>query len=105
MTNTENHRVQVFTANGEYIRQFGKKGNGEGELDTPLGITIDSNDIVYVSERGNHRISIFTREGQFLRSFGAKGEGPGQFNVPCEILSSNGFLYVSDIENDRVQVF
>ena len=99
-----NHRIQVFTANGEYIRQFGKKGN-EGKFKKPTGVVIDSNDIVYVSERGNHRISIFTREGQFLRSFGTQGEGPGEFDGPREIVSNNGFLYVSDGGNSRVQVF
>ena len=105
VADSENHRIHVFTANGEYIRQFGKKGNGKGELKEPRGITIDSNDIVYVSEWGNHHISIFTREGQFLRSFGTQGKGPGEFNFPREILSNNGFLYVSDSGNARVQVF
>ena len=28
----ENHRVQVFTAEGNYLRQFGRKSSGEGEL-------------------------------------------------------------------------
>ena len=100
VADSDNHRIQVFTANGEYIRQFGKRGN---ELEIPRGIAIDSNDIVYVS--ANHRISIFTREGQFLRSFGTPGKGPGQFNSPREILSNNGFLYVSDSSNSRVQIF
>ena len=106
VADTDNHRVQVFTANGEYIRQFGKKGSGEGELNEPTGIAIDTNDILYVSEWSNHRISIFTREGHFLRSFGSRGEGPGQFNCPSGItVSNNGVIYISDFNNDLVQVF
>ena len=101
----DNHRIQVFTANGEYISQFGKKGSGEGELNAPMGMAIDTNDLVYVSEWNNHRISIFTREGHFLRSFGSHGQGPGQFNNPTGItVSNNGVTYICDFNNQRVQV-
>ena len=37
-----NHRIQVFTVDGVYLRQFGKKGKGEGELNEPVSIAIDS---------------------------------------------------------------
>ena len=80
-----NHRVQVFMARGKYIRQFGKKGGGEGQLDRPIGIAIDSSDTVCISEWGNHRISLFTRDGHFLRSFGTKEKGPEQFNEPTNV--------------------
>ena len=53
----------MFTARGEYVRQFGEKGSNEGELNRSMGIAIDCSDIVYVSERGNNRISLFTRDG------------------------------------------
>ena len=108
VVDSSNHRVQVFTAGGEYIRQFGKEGGGEGELKNPEGIRIpiDSSDIVYVSECGNHRISLFTRDGHFLRSFGTKGKGPGQFNAPTQIaIDKDGKIYISDRDNNRVQVF
>ena len=106
MADSDNHRIQAFTANGEYIRQFGKKGNVKGELNDPRGIARDSNDTVYVSEWYNDRISIFTREGQFLRSFGTQGQEPGQFISPSGItISSNGHIYISDFSNDRVQKF
>ena len=58
MTDSLNHRVQVFTANGKYIRQFGNKGSREGELNEPKG----SSDIVYVSEYGNHHISLLEKD-------------------------------------------
>ena len=102
-TCSDSYSVQVFTAEGEYIRQFGNKGSGEGELNEPKGIAIDSNDIVYISEWKN-RISVFTCGGQFLRSFGSQGDKPGQFRDPTGIVVINGAIYVSD-DNDRVQVF
>ena len=44
--------MQVFTAKGEFLRKFGKNGRGDGELTSPTGISIDSNDVVYVT--ANH---------------------------------------------------
>ena len=74
------HRIQVFAAEGRFLRKFGKKGSGDGELNFPSSVSIDSDDIVYVTERNNnHRVSMFTSEGQFLRSFGTWGEGPDNF--------------------------
>ena len=75
----------MFTAEGKFLRKFGKKGSGDGELNFPSSVSIDCDDIVYVTEFSNHHVSMFTSEGQFLRSFGTKGEGPGQFNKPCGI--------------------
>ena len=93
-------------------RKFGKKGSGGGELNHPCSVSIDSDDIVYVTECDNHCVSIFTSEGQFLRSFGTKGKGPGQFNDPRGIaVDRDRLVYVSDRNNnritgnDRIQIF
>ena len=95
----------MFTVEGELLRQFGKKGKGDGELQNPL-ICIDSDDVLYVTEWGNHRISMFTCEGKLISSFGTKGNGPGQFNQPRGIaVDKNGVVYVSDSRNNRLQLF
>ena len=100
------HCIQVFTAEGKFLRKFGKYGSGRGELDFPISVSIDSDDIVYVTEHDNHRVSMFTSEGQFLRSFGTKGRGPGQFDSPCGItVDRDGLVYVSDTDNSRIQIF
>ena len=97
--------MQVFTAEGKFLRKFGKKGSSDGELDFPSSVSIDSDDIVYVSESSNHRVSMFTSEGQFLRSFGTKGGGPGQFIIPHGIaVDKDGLVYVSDYNNNRIQI-
>ena len=102
-----NHRIQVFTPEGRFLRKFGKEGSGEGELDIPLSIGIDSNDLVYVSDMQNHRVSVFTSQGKFIQSFGTKGTRPGEFNQPRGgiAVDTNGLVYVSDTDNDRVQIF
>ena len=99
-----NGRVQVYTEDGQYIRQFGKKGKGEGEITHCTSIAIES-DIVYIVDREANHILLFTTDGCFLTSFGTKGSGLGQFNGPCGIcVNDNGLVYVCDYSNDRIQI-
>ena len=49
-----------------FLRKFGKRGRGDGELDYTVSVAIDSDDVVYVVEAGNHHISLFTSEGHFI---------------------------------------
>ena len=97
-----NCRIQVFTAEGEYLRKY---GSGNGELNWPSGIAVDSDNVVYVTEL-NHRVSVFTIEGNFLTSFGSEGSGPGQFNEPRGVaVDKNGVVYVSDCGDNCLQYF
>ena len=105
LADSSNGRVQVFTKGGQYLRHFGEKGKGEGEIADCSSIAIDS-DIVYIGDRDNNRISFFTTDGCFLTSFGTHGSGPGQFNTPRGIcVDDNGIVYVSEQGNNRIQVF
>ena len=81
--------LQVFTAKGEFLRMFGKEGDGRGELDAPNGTAVDTDNTVYVCESENCHISMFTSEGAFVTSFGSKGKQPGQFNFPRDIAVDN----------------
>ena len=56
-----NHRVQKFTADGEYLTEFGGHGTGTGKFDLPARIEV-WNDEVYVLDLGNFRIQIFSQQ-------------------------------------------
>ena len=106
VSDTDNHRIQVFTPDGCYLRQFGKEGSGPGELNGPIGICIDSVDIVYVGEFHNQRISVLTTDGEWIKCFGCEGSGPGQFDgVFGMTVDHSGVQYVSDYGNKRVYLF
>ena len=101
-----NHRIQVFTASGKFLRKFGCRGKEEGELDWPMGVAVDSKGMVFISENGSCRISVFTSEGRFVKSFGQRGSGPGEFDKPRYLAVDDcGVLCVCDLGNDRVQIF
>ncbi len=105
VTDTGNHRIQVFTEEGKYLRKFGSQGSENGELSWPDGIAVHDG-MVFVSEYRNYRISIFTCEGQFIFSFGTNGGGLGEFKDLFGLtVDSSGLVYVCDSGNNRVQVF
>ena len=62
---------------------------------------------IYVSDGyGNARVHKYSPDGKLLRSWGEPGIDPGQFNIPHNICSdADGWVYVADRENHRVQVF
>jgi DNA-binding beta-propeller fold protein YncE len=62
---------------------------------------------LYVSDGYNNaRIHKFAPDGRLLFSWGEPGVGPGQFNLPHNIgCDAEGWVYVADRENHRVQVF
>ncbi|XP_019859494.1 PREDICTED: RING finger protein nhl-1-like [Amphimedon queenslandica] len=103
-----NHRIQKFSPDGNFLAQFGTKTFGAGKLNSPYGIAIDTvgTGLVYVSEWGNHRISVFTSEGEFVTKFGKEGNNIDQFKNPKGLtFDKNGFLYICDSGNDRLVVY
>jgi hypothetical protein len=73
------HRIAVCTQVGELVRQWGKRGNGDGEFHQPGGIVLAPDGIVFVADQCNHRIQKFTVDGKFLGKWGEHGSEPGQF--------------------------
>ena len=62
---------------------------------------------IYVSDGyGNSRIHKYSPDGKLLKSWGEAGTGPGEFNIPHNLCCDpDGWVYVADRENHRVQVF
>ena len=69
-----NSRIVKFSADGKYVRAWGKKGSAPGEFDTPHCVALDALGRVYVAERVNNRVSVFDGDGRFLAQWtGLKG--------------------------------
>lgn len=91
----------------KFIRQFGSKGTGEGQLSTPTAIVLDptTGDLA-VTDTGNNRVEEFLPTGTYLAKFGAAGSGNEDFTSPKGIsVSSTGNLYIADTGNNRVDVW
>jgi DNA-binding beta-propeller fold protein YncE len=99
-----NHRIQVFSSDGKFLRAYGKPGSGLGELSYPYDICVDSAGRQYVCEFGNSRIQVFDASDHPIEIIGGPGLEPGRFNNPWGVaLDSEGNLYVADSQNHRVQ--
>ncbi|SDD71951.1 peptidyl-alpha-hydroxyglycine alpha-amidating lyase family protein [Niabella drilacis] len=70
-----NSRVIKFSATGNYLFEWGRKGQGEGAFDIPHGIALGSNGEVYVADRENNRIQVFDTAGHFMKQFADRSFG------------------------------
>ena len=64
VADSSNHRVQVFQANGTYLKEFGTYGNGDGEFDCLAGVAINRIGQFIIADRYNHRIQVFDPAGE-----------------------------------------
>jgi peptidylamidoglycolate lyase len=64
-----NSRIAKFSADGQFLLDWGHKGSGPGEFDTPHSVVVDAHGRVYVADRGNSRIQVFDASGKFLKSW------------------------------------
>ena len=109
---TGNHLVQVFTANGQFLREWGGEGMTPGHFKEPWGIAVAPDGTVYVADTWNHRIQKFTAEGQFLAQWGQFGSTDGQLGDPAILwgpraiaFDPEGNLLVADTGNKRILKF
>jgi DNA-binding beta-propeller fold protein YncE len=106
VTDTLNARVEIFDADGNFISQFGKRGDGPGHLERPKGIAVDCDGHVWVVDAGQDRVKVFTREGQLLIYFGENGNYPGQFADAYGIaIDKFNRVITSEQFPGRLQVF
>lgn len=141
-----NDRIDVFSPDGTFVRGFGRDINPSGGntcttatgcrrgkdpglaggISSPLGVAVNADGLVAVSDAGNRRIDVFSPEGAFIRAFGqsvspspsspggmctaateckqgTEGMSAGAFKTPAGIaIGATGNLIVSDFANHRV---
>ena len=106
VTDHNNHRVQIFNSEGNYLRSFGGHGNKEGEFQSPIGITYHNNGNIFVADSGNNRIQIFSGMGEYVGTFGGRGSLDSQLKNPRSLSAdSDGNIIVADSGNRLIKIF
>src|SRR4051794_37808951 len=107
VTDTLNDRVEIFDADGKFISQFGKAGDGPGYFARPKGIAVDGDGHIWVADSMQDRLQVFNREGRLLTYIGeVHGELPGQFKALVGVaIDKNNHVFTTEEEPGRLQVF
>jgi len=102
----ENDRIQVFSPEGKWLRQWGGHGYEAGEFLRPRALAIDAQERLYVADSCNHRIQVFDTQGKLLRVWGKRGTKRGEMSYPYDLaIGPDNALYVCEYANHRVQKF
>ena len=91
-----NARIVKFDKTGKFIKAWGTKGSGPGEMDGPHTLAMDSRGRLFLGDRGNNRIQIFDQDGKFLDQW-------AQFSRPSGVyIDKNDVIYVVNSESGSV---
>jgi len=96
--------IAVFDLSGNFVDEFGKTGDKNGEFDGPQNLEIFG-DKIFVVDTGNDRIQIFDLSGNFVDEFGKTGDKNGEFDGMTGIEIFGDKIFVVDTGNDRIQIF
>lgn len=106
VSDTLNDRVEIFDAEGNFIRTFGKAGDGPGYFARPKGIAIDGDGHVWVADAVQNRVQVFTPEGRLLIWMGERGTLPGQFSSLAGLtIDKTNRVFTSEQFPGRAQMF
>jgi outer membrane protein assembly factor BamB len=106
VTDTANRRVEKFTTNGTFVRQWGRFGDGDGQFLEPFDVDVARDGSVYVVDDTRDDVQKFDRDGGFIAHIGHHGTGPGELNFTSSVeVDQNGLVYNADWNNNRVQVW
>jgi DNA-binding beta-propeller fold protein YncE len=113
VSDTWNGRIQVFDAEGNFLRKWGNFNTTNGELGDhnalfgPRGIAIDLTGNVVIADTGNKRIIRYLPTGELVSQFGGGGVIEGRFDEPTDVAidPTDGSLLVADAWNRRIQKF
>jgi len=90
-------RIVKFSKDGKFIKQWGHKGSGDGEMICPHSLAMDSKGRLFVADRNNNRVEIFDQDGKFIAAWKQFGRPSGLF------IDSRDILYVTDSESKEKQ--
>ncbi len=96
-----NRRVQAFSDDGVFLKEI--RSDASGKLEDPAAIVIDSQDVIYVLDKGRSVISTYSAKVEPLGVFGKPAEGIAILTKPLDLMATQDELFVLD--SGQVKVF
>jgi tripartite motif-containing protein 71 len=95
----ENQRIEIFDAEGNFLKQW----TGIGY---PYGLFITADQHVWMIDGGFDRIVELDANGKIIGALGEPGQAPGRFAWGHFLaIGRDGKIYAADVLNWRFQVF
>ena len=112
-TDDGDHTVRKCTLDGKVLLTLGVSGTPAPFMSgdpfnrcTHVAIDPNNEDFYVTDGYGNARVHKYSPDGKLLFSWGESGTDPGQFNIAHNVATDkDGWVYVADRENHRIQVF
>ena len=112
IADTWNQRVQVFSKDRVYLRQWkvemgwmDSSGETQG-IDNKPYIAVDKQGRVYITDPQQYRVIVYRNDGTELLNFGNYGPEPNNFALPTGIaVDKEGNIYVADTDNHKIMKF
>ena len=90
VADTDNNRIQVFSASGGFMRKWGSTGSGDGQFLSAQDVAVDSQGSVWVADYRNDRVQKFSSGGGYQMSIPS--------SQPTGVaVDTDGNLYVLDL--------
>ena len=70
VSDTRNHRIQLFQPNGDFVTKYGFEGNMWKHFDSPRGVCFTPSDHVVVTDFNNHRLLVIQSDFQSAKYLG-----------------------------------
>jgi len=98
----DNHRIQVFDADGKYLREWKIDANPSSLHFIQIGD--DGHAIVF--DRNTHKLVKYDLDGRLIYSWGTIGDFPGTiWGVHGMATDQEGNLYLAEVDSGRFQKF
>lgn len=103
VADTNNGRIEKFSATGTFLGILGTKGTGHGQLRNPNGIAVDRMGNIYVADAFNHWVQKLAPDGTFIAEW--KGPEPGFYGPRRIAIGPDDSIYVVDQGHNRIAKF
>jgi hypothetical protein len=79
---------KVFDKNGKFTHKFGKKGQGPGEIMSPMGIGMVGHNLITVNDSGNNRFAYYSTTGECMEE-----TNRGKYRLFQGLADKDGNIY------------
>ncbi len=96
-------RVQIFDLAGGFKRSFGEFGQGDGKLTKPMGVAVDKESRIYVTDAYQNVVQVFDAGGVFL---GTIYNIADPMRTPLGLsLGKSSRLFIASLNKARVEIY